>query len=152
VVTINSNALHRYAKDDLWVVSTTPSFAGAQFIARSAFHGPGRNGLLEIKAVGDLPSIQSQQRWYALHGPNASSELSMMGITFKSPVYNSVENLQQLNEQKLPILPLLLGGPKETVHSTGRVDPFKLKISGQQVRQIAEEIIQEFKFNVDQIK
>ena len=104
------------------------------FIAKSAFHGPGRNGLLEIKPINDIPNAFPNQKWYAIHGPNASSELSM------------IENLNQLNEQKLPILPLLLG-------EIGGGNVFKLKsMSSVEMSEIAREIIQEFKFNVDQIK
>jgi hypothetical protein len=42
-----------YAKDDLWVVSTSPTFSSKNpndmlFIAKSAFHGPARSGVMEV--------------------------------------------------------------------------------------------------------
>ncbi|PRP77512.1 hypothetical protein PROFUN_14265 [Planoprotostelium fungivorum] len=102
-----------YAKDDLWIVSTTPTFTVKSssdqiYLVRSAFHGPARSGLLE--------------GLYVIHGPNLSTEFSML------------DNLSsvQPDSDKLPILEHLLGAPggvpRGRIRSV-RSDPLSLKMT-----------------------
>jgi len=54
---------------------------------------------VEVASRQGLPSKDGAQQLYALHGPDASLELSMLRA------------LMQLKESALPILPALLGPP-----------------------------------------
>lgn len=54
---------------------------------------------MEVASRQGLPSKDGAQQLYALHGPDASLELSMLRA------------LMQLKEAALPILPALLGPP-----------------------------------------
>lgn len=48
----HKKASKEYAKEDIWVISTSPYFTAMGghkvFLARSLWHGPTRNGILEV--------------------------------------------------------------------------------------------------------
>ena len=64
--------------------------------------------------------------------------------------------MNDLHETKLPLLPLLLGGPQEKIFVPKGLpkacDPFKLPIFYEEMERLSNQIIKEFTFNEDQIK
>lgn len=153
----NSNSLYlkltwkepsgAYSKDDIWIICSDATFSPSPsrsktlsieniFLAKSVFHGPARSGLLEIKFLNDRKHIPNQ-KYYAIRGPNASSELAM------------TDNLKTIQESQLPILPFLLHG----IHSKFGplpINPFKLDINFQQLKDISTEITKKHNLNQDQ--
>ena len=95
----------RYSKGDLWVLSTDHSLfrpKGGEksvFLVQSLFHGPSKNGMIEVKPVGRRGAVPRGHsiQVFALRGPNASTHIDM------------VENLERMTRKTTPVLPRLLG-------------------------------------------
>ncbi|BDA40874.1 Protein ZGRF1 [Coccomyxa sp. Obi] len=99
-----------YRKDDLWVLSTVPELSvptqsgpgdrlARPFVlmARSCWHGPNNEGRFEVELLCAAPAnLRRKQQVFALHGPEASTELAM------------IFTLQTLSTTKLPIMSALL--------------------------------------------
>ncbi|KAK9844143.1 hypothetical protein WJX81_005799 [Elliptochloris bilobata] len=99
-----------FRKDDLWVLGSGPELEAPTAggvgdrlvapwvaIARSAWHGPNREGRFEIEFLAGRPAgLRSGQAVCALHGPEAASELAMLAV------------LRSAALRRLPLLPALL--------------------------------------------
>eukprot|EP01133_Synstelium_polycarpum_P017021 gene17021-20275_t len=71
----------QFARDDIWVLSVNASFSNNAFLVKSVFHGPSKTGVMEVKPFGELPrNLGHVNKVYAVHGPNASTELSMIAL------------------------------------------------------------------------
>jgi hypothetical protein len=137
-----------YAKDDLWIISSTEHFEATHvWFARSVYHAPAASGMLELAAIDrvHLPrNLKQQQNVWCIRGPNISSELSMM------------QNLRNLGEQGLPILPCLLHGAGAAVaavssRASNRPLVDCLKISPDTCAMHVRQICDEFGLNADQM-
>jgi len=93
---------YSYAKDDLWIIFNRTG-SGDPCLFSSVFHGPDRNNEIEVVPVS--PGNRNTRGPYslvrALHGPNISTEISMLS------------NLESLKIEDAPLLSFLLG-PKCT--------------------------------------
>lgn len=121
-----------YAKDDIWIISQDPKFRPKTrndlfMIGRSIYHGPLQSGIIEVKPIEPCSLFQTKEvpmdfSWkdltvHCIRGPNVSSELAMLN------------NLENLDSQRTPILEYLLSGCKEpfqTEHSSVLNCPRKL--------------------------
>jgi hypothetical protein len=125
-----------YAKDDIWIISSNATFAPRNaddifFLARSVYHGPASNGLLEIKPVAAMPRIGNKQIVHALHGPNFSLDMAML------------ENLLLLPESNLPLIPSLLGQFQPSPR-------LRVNLPQSRVVELAQQTITEHRLNEDQ--
>jgi hypothetical protein len=146
-----------YAKDDLWVLSSSPSFdaSGRHFVAfaRAVFHGPGSQGLLQVDIMSGRPAgLTGVQRVFALRGPNLTSELAMIDV------------LNSLSPARVPIMGILLGGgargfaalARERVVGGAAAAPearrhFQdLRVEQTRARVLAADVCSEFALNEDQ--
>jgi len=148
----------KYAKDDIWIVSSNLSFTPQKssdifLIARSVYHGPTYNGLIEIKLVsGDLPPLSATQTTpvYAIHGPNCSTEFAM------------IDNLMNLHLLTFPLITMLLSGPSCTVEacdSHENVYPHrkksnrcKVNLSLEHIKKEAMATAEKWNLNEDQLR
>lgn len=138
-----------YSKDDIWIICSDPTFSSSSpgkgisygssdsiFLAKSAFHGPARSGLLEVKLLNDKKTIPNQ-KYFAIHGPNASSEFAM------------TDNLKTLQEHQLPILPFMLRGIQSKFGPLP-TNPLKINLTFEELKNISMEIVETYHLNQDQ--
>eukprot|EP01105_Mastigella_eilhardi_P021648 TRINITY_DN5269_c0_g1_i1.p1 TRINITY_DN5269_c0_g1~~TRINITY_DN5269_c0_g1_i1.p1 ORF type:complete len:1279 (-),score=230.02 TRINITY_DN5269_c0_g1_i1:22-3858(-) len=133
----NQEHSSKFAKDDLWIISTSPSFIRDQdhfvCIAKSTFHGPTKNGLLEVFPLsGSLPPGKLEV--HLLHGPNATIELAML------------DTLEHLLSTPPPIMPALLDPSIATTTQLSSIPP----LTCDHVASVAEEFISAYNLNEDQ--
>ena len=80
----------KYAKGDLWALSSTPAFAGPKpgvpgdrtrmpwtVMAVSTFHGPTQDGRLALRLLGDRPAAARETRVFALRLAGAKAPLPL---------------------------------------------------------------------------
>nr|CAG4715593.1 unnamed protein product [Naegleria fowleri] len=167
-----------YAKDDIWILSKSKDFqykTGNLVIAKSVFHGPDKDGKIELQIVSGIPENLENESIYAIRGPNFASEFEM------------IENLNELDPVKLPLLSEILGTTEEeslkimrkrlntkfkpTVASSSNSDtttssdetkntesdehpssaaPFEINMDMEEIQSIAKSFISEYKLNEDQ--
>ncbi|XP_051823101.1 protein ZGRF1 [Antechinus flavipes] len=144
-----------YGKDDLWVISKTLDFELDTFIACSVFFGPSSYNEVELLPLkGYFPSNwPSDTLVHALLVCNASTELT------------TLRNLQEyFNPTTVPIMQHLLTISSHTEYSNNRINKRKFippalnritnknceLLSSEAALQLANEIIQIYKLNMDQ--
>ncbi|XP_074131263.1 LOW QUALITY PROTEIN: 5'-3' DNA helicase ZGRF1 [Sminthopsis crassicaudata] len=144
-----------YGKDDLWVISKTLDFELDTFIACSVFFGPSSYNEVELLPLkGYFPSNwPSDTLVHALLVCNASTELT------------TLRNLQEyFNPTTVPIIQHLLTTSSHTEYSNNRINKRKFippsfnritnknceLLSPEAALQLANEIIQIYKLNMDQ--
>uniref|UniRef100_G3VY94 5'-3' DNA helicase ZGRF1 n=1 Tax=Sarcophilus harrisii TaxID=9305 RepID=G3VY94_SARHA len=144
-----------YGKDDLWVISKTLDFELDTFIACSVFFGPSSYNEVELLPLkGYFPSNwPSDTLVHALLVCNASTELT------------TLRNLQEyFNPTTVPIIQHLLTMSSYTEYSNNRINKRKFippafnritnknceLLSSEAALQLANEIIQIYKLNMDQ--
>jgi hypothetical protein len=121
------------------------------------------SGVMELKPVnGGIPRFNPQQRFFAIRGPNLSTEFMMLGKAMMmmmmmkivqyslSLLYTSTITLfaDTLQSIRTPLLPVLLTGHQK--ESTMQAPPISLEIDRQRMYDMAEEFINLYRLNDDQ--
>ena len=109
-----------YAAEDLWIVSSSPTFEKRAandilVFCVASFHGPSSSDSLAVRPLhGGSPIAKAQNRdLFAIRGPNVGIEL------------RQIQALESANPSRdLPLLPTLLGG------TAGRSSPAPPLLSG----------------------
>ncbi|KAK9809918.1 hypothetical protein WJX72_001732 [[Myrmecia] bisecta] len=141
-----------YHKDDLWVLSSGPTFdtplatrvriTERQWVAvaRSLWHGPNQEGRMEIEFLSGQPSdLKRSQPAFAIHGPDASLELSIVAA------------LQDLHPSSLPVLPALLGSSPAPADPRPPVEEGQGSATdNQELSAAVAEVAQQFGLNPEQ--
>ncbi|KAG2387469.1 hypothetical protein C9374_001801 [Naegleria lovaniensis] len=160
-----------YAKDDIWILSKSKDFqykTGNLVIAKSVFHGPDKDGKIELSILSGIPENLENESIYAIRGPNFTSEFEM------------IENLNDLDPLKLPLLSDILGTTEEenlkimrkrlntkfkppvasssnsdtneepNITDTSNATTFEINMDMEEIQSIAKSFISEYKLNEDQ--
>ncbi|KAL9644593.1 hypothetical protein ABK040_015332 [Willaertia magna] len=135
-----------YAKDDLWILSKSKDFqkSGNLVLAKSVFHGPDKEGKIEISIIHGLAENLEDESVYAIRGPNFSSDFEV------------IENLTTLDPIKLPLLYDIMGTMKiqksitSSNNDNGQVSFELPNITSDEIKEIAKNFIKEYKLNEDQ--
>ncbi|XP_033122340.1 uncharacterized protein LOC117121304 isoform X2 [Anneissia japonica] len=142
-----------YAKDDLWVISSSLQFDPAcSFIAKSIYHGPSSNMEIQIEPVsGYSPSNWTAGTVHSLLLVNASNELAQLANIEEHVTLNTV-----------PILPYLMDSSynpdnnrqmsskafKSPICSTPRLHT--VPCTSHEIEMLANEFIDNYHLNADQ--
>ncbi|KAH3744299.1 protein ZGRF1 [Pelomyxa schiedti] len=132
-----------YMKDDIWIISTSPSFISAQtFLAKSAFHGPTNAGHLEIKLLDENSQglLKLGTTVHAIHAMNTSTEMAML------------ETLHKLTTSPPPIINRLLGTHPVAPLSSKDTEPIHVDLSTTEILALAKETAIKYNLNEDQTR
>ncbi|KYR02991.1 hypothetical protein DLAC_00477 [Tieghemostelium lacteum] len=141
-----------YAKDDIWIISSSRDFSMKTTLFRSIYHAPSDQGFMEVRPIDvnneDLKKLQKARQVYAIQGPNASSEFAML------------DNLQlESLENELPILPYILNPSNPGIISENleeavkaERDLFAISLNYSEGLAIANRFIKDYTLNIDQKK
>lgn len=106
----NQEPSSSFQKDDLWIISSTPTFEPSLpteflFLARSTMHGRS-SSVMEVKPLVEgsfgsnmktkLPKLDGEVPVHVIHGPSVSSEIGMLDC------------LYELSNEAMPLIPSIL--------------------------------------------
>lgn len=126
----------KYSLDDIWIISYTEEFSFERtIIARSLYHAPGTDGLLEVDVLYGTPRFQPKtESIFAIRGPNLSIELQL------------TKHFNAMIPQEIPLMNNILGNFDDNSQNF----PFPSKFEPEFLEQKLNDTISEFDLNEDQ--